>query len=373
MQILFNGTMYKYILIATVYLFCYSSLTGQTKSVPDYVLKKVVIDAGHGGKDPGAVGKIVYEKDVVLSIALKLGDLIKKNYKNVEVIYTRDKDIFIPLHKRSEIANKNKADLFISIHANAIENRPDVYGAETYTMGVNREKRNFEVAKKENAVITLEKDYTTTYQGYDPNSVESFIMFDLLSDNSQENSLRFASYVQDEMVEGNKRYDRGVKQDAFIVLILSSMPRVLVEVGYLTNKKEEKYLASKRGQKECANAIYKAFKKYKTDMERLSNFTTVERKPEAEAPDIYFKVQVATSQVDPRKDSVWYDRYPDFEYFKAGTSFKYTIKKERDYKKIVRIAKDVRTYFPGAFVVAVKEGKLIPVKQARKEMIGYDY
>ncbi len=346
---------------------------GQTKSVPDYVLKKVVIDAGHGGKDPGAVGSIVYEKDVVLSIALKLGELIKKNIKDVEVVYTRDKDIFIPLHKRSEIANKNKADLFISIHANAIENRPDVYGAETFTMGVNREKRNFEVAKKENAVITLEKDYTTTYQGYDPNSVESFIMFDLLSDNSQENSLRFASYVQDEMVEGNKRYDRGVKQDAFIVLILSSMPRVLVEVGYLTNKKEEKYLASKRGQKECANAIFKAFKRYKSDMERLSNFTTVERKTNSEVPDVYFKVQVATSQVDPRKDSVWYDRYPDFEYFKVGTTFKYTIKKERNYKKIVRIAKDVRTYFPGAFVIAVKDGELISVKQARKELIGYDY
>ncbi|TFH37589.1 MAG: N-acetylmuramoyl-L-alanine amidase, partial [Bacteroidia bacterium] len=203
----------------------------------------VVIDAGHGGKDPGTVGRKSREKDLTLALALKTGKYIEDKIPGVKVIYTRTTDTFVELYKRAEIANRAKADLFISIHINGL---PDsrVRGAETYAMGIHMDDGNLQVAMKENAVITLEEDYSTRYQGYDPNSSESFITFSLIQNLYLEQSLNFASYIQNQFREKIGLRDRGVKQAGFLVLWQTTMPSVLVEAGFSSNAEEEKILVS---------------------------------------------------------------------------------------------------------------------------------
>jgi len=338
----------------------------------DFELKTVVIDPGHGGKDPGTVGKLEYEKNVVLKISLLVGKLINQNYPNINVVYTRDKDKAVDLYERANIANKNKADLFISIHANAIIGRPDVNGTETYTMGLKKADRNLEVVQQENSVITLEDDYTTKYQGFDPNSTESMIMFDLMSDNSQDNSINFASLVETEFKTKLKRHSRGVKQGALVVLILSSMPRVLIEVGYMSNKKEEKYLISDKGQQEIANSIYRAFANYKTLIDGKTSFTkkqkTIKKEPTTSSTETYFKIQVLTSSLNPEVNKNWNTKENNFEAFKAGKYYKYTILKETDFSKICTELKKIKKRFPDAFIVGVKNGTIIPALKAKKEL-----
>lgn len=235
-------------------------------------LNIVVIDPGHGGEDPGASGIKTKEKDVVLNIGLDLGKLISENLKDVKVIFTRSTDTFIPLHERAELANRNKADLFISIHANANKNHA-IYGVETYAMGLYTNDRNLEVAEKENAVITFEKDYSVHYEGYDPNSAESFIIFSLVQNTYLEQSLNFAGIVQNNFEKSAERFNRGVKQAGFLVLWKTSMPSILVETGYISNREEEKFLSSDEGQKKIAKAIYYAFVDYKNQIEMKSSFT----------------------------------------------------------------------------------------------------
>jgi len=338
----------------------------------DFGLKTVVIDPGHGGKDPGTVGKLQYEKTVVLKISLLVGKLINKKYPNINVVYTRDKDKAVDLYERANIANKNKADLFISIHANAIIGRPDVSGTETYTMGLKKADRNLEVVQQENSVITLEDDYSTKYQGFDPNSTESMIMFDLMSDNSQDNSINFANLVETEFKTKLKRHSRGVKQGALVVLILSSMPRVLIEVGYMSNKKEEKYLISDKGQQELANSIYRAFVNYKTLIDGKTSFTKKTKTTQIESPtsssETYFKIQVLTSSLDPEVNKNWNTKENNFEAFKAGKYYKYTILKETDFSKICTELKKIKQKYPDAFIVGVKNGRIIPALNAKKEL-----
>ena len=236
----------------------------------------MVIDPGHGGKDPGALGKHVKEKDVVLAVGLKLGKYIEENFKDVQVIYTRKTDVFIPLHERADIANKNKADLFISIHANSLPGS-SATGTETFVMGEYKNSSNLEVAKKENAVITLEDDYSTRYEGFDPNSNDSYIIFSLLQKTYLYQSLEFAGFVQDQFRERVQRIDRGVKMAGFIVLWKTTMPSVLVETGFLTSSKEESFLGSDQGQDYIASAIFRAFKAYKQKIENNSHFEAVVR------------------------------------------------------------------------------------------------
>lgn len=227
-------------------------------------LRTVVIDAGHGGHDPGAIGKGgTREKNVVLAIALQLARNIKATHPEMRVILTRKTDVFVELHERSAIANRNKADLFISIHANALRRR-DYYGTETYTMGLHKSEQNLEVAKRENAVILQEKDYEKTYKGFDPNSPLAHIMLANFQTAFLASSLNFAAKVEKQFTNAD-RVSRGVKQAGFIVLWDTSMPSVLVETGYLSNASEEKFLRSDEGQETLAKAIFKAFEQYKDE------------------------------------------------------------------------------------------------------------
>ena len=229
----------------------------------------VVIDAGHGGKDPGTHGVTALEKHITLSIAKKVGNYIKQNVPGVKVVYTREDDRYIPLDERANIANKIKADLFISIHANALS-RPEVHGTETYVMGPHKADGNMEVAKRENAVILLDENHEERYEGFDPNSPESYILFSLTQSAYQESSVKLADLIESQFKERVGRRSLGVKQAGFWVLWRTSMPSVLVEVGYLTNKDEEKYLSGDNGQDLIASGIYRAFKEYKNQIESVN-------------------------------------------------------------------------------------------------------
>ncbi len=229
----------------------------------------VVIDAGHGGKDPGTHGAKTKEKDLNLSVALKTGKYINEYLKDVKVIYTRDDDTFPGLEERANVANRNKADIFISIHSNWAPDQR-VMGAETYVLGQTMDEANLRVAMKENSVITFEEDYQTKYEGYDPNSVESFIIFSLMQNTYLKQSTEFASLIQKQFKERVGRKDRGVRQAGFLVLWRTTMPSVLVELGYVSNSEEEKFLMSEQGQDYLASAIFRAFRDYKESIDSRS-------------------------------------------------------------------------------------------------------
>lgn len=234
-------------------------------------LTKVVIDAGHGGKDPGALSpdQRVKEKDITLDVALKLGKKIEYAYPEVEVIYTRSKDVYVPLNTRSEIANKNHADLFISIHCNSIKGKVPASGSETYVMGMHKNEENMAVCQAENSVILLEDDYTTTYQGYDPNQPDSFILFNLMQNAYFEQSVIMASMVQNSLMLGPINKDRGVKQGGLLVLWKTTMPSILVELGFLSNSYDRKILSDKNKRTAIAERLFVAFVEFKRQYDML--------------------------------------------------------------------------------------------------------
>lgn len=237
-------------------------LMAQKKAAPKAKPFTVVIDAGHGGQDPGAVGHIVQEKKLNLDVSLMLGRMIEEEYPDVKVLLTRKTDVFLTLQERANFVNKHGADLFICIHTNASESR-DAVGAETFVLGIDKMASNLSVAMRENAVMLLEDNYETTYQGFDPNSIDSYIMFELMQDQYIDRSLQFATLVQQQFSGELKRADRGVRQAGFWVLHKSACPSVLIEMGFISNQQEEIYLASKAGKEEIATAIYNAFVGYK--------------------------------------------------------------------------------------------------------------
>ena len=253
--------MRKFVSIFTVIiliLFFQNQLFAQRKNQ----IRKVVIDAGHGGHDSGAKGKNSLEKEIALSIALKTGRLIQKNCPGVEVIFTRESDVFVELYRRAQIANENKADLFISIHCNANPS-PFAYGTETYVMGLHKSEANLEVARNENASILLEDNYSKRYDGFNPNSSEAYIIFSLFQNAYLDKSLDFASRVEANFTANTKLPERGVKQAGFLVLYRTTMPGVLVETGFLSNSHEEAYLMSSAGQERISYSIYRAFDEYR--------------------------------------------------------------------------------------------------------------
>lgn len=239
----------------------------------------VVIDAGHGGKDPGALGKSKNEKDLNLGVALELGKLIEDKNKDINVVYTRKTDVFLPLQDRADIVNKNKADLFICIHTNSAEAK-SVAGAEVFTLGLHKAESNLDVAMRENSVMLLEEGYQTRYQGFNPNSVESYIMFEFMQDQYLDKSVNYASKAQKELGNTAGRTDRGVRQAGFWVLHKSSCPSVLVEMGFITNPAEYAFLASAEGQKKIALALYNALMDYKREIDKKSGQPQVEQSKE---------------------------------------------------------------------------------------------
>jgi N-acetylmuramoyl-L-alanine amidase len=251
------------ILSAIIVLSSFTSL-----EIKQYKLKTVVIDAGHGGKDPGCHGKSSKEAIIALKVALELGKLIKQNFPNVKIIYTRNTNKFVELHDRAGIANRNNANLFISIHCNSGPSH--VHGTETYTMGLHTSEDNLEVAKRENAVILEEKDYKKNYGGFDPHSPMAHILIANYQNAYIENSLRFAGKVESQFKKRLGRASRGVKQAGLLVLWKTAMPSALIEIGFLTNSPEEKYLNNQTNQKYIASGIFRAFKEYKNDLEAMN-------------------------------------------------------------------------------------------------------
>ncbi len=248
-------------------IFLLTSSTTQKKT--QFTVRTIVIDAGHGGKDPGTHGKFSKEKDVVLVVAKKLGKYINEHLPDVKVIYTRSKDEFIELEERAAMANRNEADVFISIHANAVS-KSSIYGTETYVMGLDKSEGNFAIAKRENSVILYEENAAEKYEGFDPNSPESEILLSLTQSAYIENSLYLASKVEEQFGKRAGRNSRGVRQAPFWVLWRTTMPSILVEIGYLTNPKEEIELNDESIQANIASGIFRAFRDYKNEIEALN-------------------------------------------------------------------------------------------------------
>lgn len=336
-------------------------------------IQTVVIDAGHGGKDAGAVGKKGKEKDITLAVAKKVGANIKKQYPDVKVYYTRTTDVFVELMERAKIANRNDADLFISIHCNSVANSPKTGGAETFIMGDHRNSANLAVAKRENASILYESNVEENYGGFDPNSTEAYIAFSFIQSEFKQRSLEFAELVQNELVGSAKRHDRGVQQAGFLVLYKTAMPSVLVELGFISNPTEEAYMMSADGQNTLAAAIAKAFSTYKTNFEKNSVDMRQEevaadretqetpKKPEKPVVDknkgIVYKVQFTTRSRAVDNPQSIYKNLKDVDYYEHNGMFKYTAgcfvtKAEAD-----AYLKEVTSKgYDGAFVVKFEDG-----------------
>jgi N-acetylmuramoyl-L-alanine amidase len=361
----------------------------------------VVLDAGHGGKDPGCVRGKAKEKTINLAVTLKVGEMIAKSQNDVNIIYTRKTDVFIPLDERANIANKNKADLFISIHVNAAK-RGNASGTETFTLGLANSEENLEVAKRENSVIMMEDDYLKTYEGFDPRSTESYIIFEFMQNKHLEQSIKLASEVQKSFTAIG-RGDRGVRQAGLLVLRRTSMPAVLVELGFLSNKDEERYMLSEDGQNELAKSIFEAFTNFRYDYERkkgeatpTTSTTTMPEKPilavdsfkelntadttlsrnvvapqPAEAPPvkkepqpvkttdkgvIVYKIQLFTSDRLLKPDDKRFKGYNEISYYMDKGLYKYTYGSTTDYNSVLKLQRKAAADFKGAFIVRFKDG-----------------
>lgn len=390
--------------VLTLWVACNLSVTAAEKKFV------VVIDAGHGGKDPGAVGRKAKEKNINLDVALELGRLIGEGCPDVDIRYTRKTDVFVSLQRRAAIANDAKADLFISIHTNALPKGRIARGTETYTLGMARADENLAVAKRENSVILVEDNYKERYAGFNPNSSESYIMFEFMQDKYMEQSVSLAKYIQGQFRSYARRIDKGVHQAGFLVLRATSMPSVLVELGYISTPDEEQYLSSKSGVRAMSRSIYNAFLAYKKENHNTSaSFTeadepnkadkesptaTTNHSPNSESatnePDsakkntpsatqpaqaatpknvtnlagqILFKVQFLSSSEKIPTGNSKLKGYKAVYYVEHGL-YKYTHGSTTDYDEIVRIKKQVGAKFKDAFVVAFRDGKKMNLQEA---------
>jgi N-acetylmuramoyl-L-alanine amidase len=405
---------YKIMNTKTVFLVCFLltffniALFGQAKDK----VAKVVIDAGHGGNDPGSLGKICKEKDINLKVALRFGELISTHFDDVTIVYTRKKDETVELYKRAEIANKSKADLFISIHCNAVENR-SVTGVETFVMGVEKSAESIAIAKKENAAILLEKDYKTNYD-FDPNSPEAYIVFSLYSSAYLNWSTLLASRVQNHLLNNTKMVDRTVKQARFFVLYKVAMPSILVELGFISNAEEEKYLIKEDTQELLAISLYNAFVEYKnllegtekpylsvpnvgkpkpkiepkevtktdslaqtvetdttnlnsvnTETTKIDTATTIATTPLVAEKNIRFRIQFFISKENLSVSNKKFASIPEVKKYNENKLWKYT---SGDYKTLDEAQnklKDVKRYFSDAFVIAFNNEQKISIAEAQ--------
>ena len=348
----------------------------------------VVIDAGHGGKDPGAVGRKAREKVINLNVALALGKLIENNCPDTRVVYTRQTDVFLSLDKRARIANKAKADLFISIHTNALPKGRIARGTETYTLGMHRANDKLEVAQRENAVILVEENYKERYAGFNPKSAESYIVFEFMQDKHMEQSVSLAKLIQSQFRSYAKRVDKGVHQAGFLVLRETSMPSVLVELGYISTPDEETYLNSKKGVEALSRSIYNAFVAYKdSQMRPKANIgksptvevtenqaqAEVEKKSikadghlEEEKNLLVFKLQILSTSSPLPAGSSRLKGVKAF-FYKENGLYKYTYGETTDYNEIMRLKRKMADKFKDAFVVAFKGTEKINIQEAVKE------
>lgn len=352
----------------------------------------LVIDAGHGGHDAGAIGAFSKEKNINLNVALAFGRYVEQNCPDVNVIYTRKTDVFVTLNGRAEIANKAKADLFISIHTNSLPNGRISRGMETYTLGMHRAADNLEVAKRENQVILQEKGYKETYQGFNPNSAESYIIFEFMQDNNMQKSVELAKYVQNNACSMAGRLNKGVKQAGFLVLRATSMPSCLIELGFISTPDEERFLNSADGIDRLARGIYNAFAQYKNNNSN-SRASIIMEKPQepqreenrveertevAEAPvnenvvnnniptlqpvqpsPIVYKVQVLVAERVLKQDDYRLKGRTDLDYYKDGGMVKYTIGSFESMSEANKCRNELNKIFPGCFVVKFRDGRRV--------------
>ena len=367
----------------------------------------VVLDAGHGGHDPGAMSANSKEKDINLSIVMDLGAIIEQKFKDVKVVYTRKTDKYLTLQERADVVNDHHADLFICIHTNASPSSA-AYGAETFTLGLAKTRANLDVAMRENSVILLEEDYRTKYKGFDPNSVDSYIMFEFMQDKYIDKSVEFSSIIQKQFVSYCQRTDRGVRQAGFWVLHRSACPSVLVEVGFISNPAEERYLTSDQGQREMATAVFNAFVDYKRTHDKKSGrqlssvskidqpakreehnqkqpsqpeeavqhrpeIDTLAKKNKNDTPVILpensvqtpvFKVQLFVTLKNIKAKSTELKGVANTDYFVEDGMNKYTVGNETDYAKIEKIRRGIASKFPKAFIIAFQGDKKISAREA---------
>lgn len=403
--------------ILALFAACFISVRGADRK---FVL---VIDAGHGGRDAGALGKYSKEKNINLNVALAFGKYVERNNPDVKVVYTRKTDVFVPLYERAEIANRNKADLFISIHTNALERGRIARGFETYTLGDGRSnatKTNLEVAKRENSVILLEENYEQHYVGYDPNSPESNIMFEFVQDRNLTKSIEFAKMLQKNVCRAASRPDKGVHQSNLAVLRLTSMPACLVELGFITTADEEALLNDRNRLDQMAVGIYNAFVEYKnknyngisvpyrTDSPMLPETPAQEPANTAETQDDVsarqqpepqtvaettpqqqeqqtaapqpepqpaasadgrpvFRIQILVSSLNLKDGDAHLKGLTGCERYEENGMQKYTYGASENYNEIYRLRKQILDKFPEAFIIAFKDGRKTDVNQAIKE------
>lgn len=360
-------------LFLLVVLFFNTSFTEENKRINNKI-KTIVIDPGHGGKDSGTMGTKrfkIYEKHVALAVSLKLGQYITERFPEIEVIYTRDKDIFLELNERTELANKSNADLFISVHCDGFTN-PQPSGASVFVMGMSKLKANMDVAMRENSAIYLEDNYQQKYDGFDPASAESYIVFSLMQNHYLNQSLEIAEEVEKEFSTRANRKSRGVKQAPFYVISRTNMPSILIECGFLTNPKEEEFLHSKRGQDYIASAIFRAFKTYKENFEKDEPVRLVlkEEKEEekisskkAVIDQVIFKVQIGTYLKSMLQAKLFKEIIAEENYLNG--TFQYYVGNEIDKRKADLLKYNMlKLGFKGAFVVAFYKDKRISIKEA---------
>lgn len=323
----------------------------------------IVLDAGHGGKDPGNLGNGYKEKDIALKVTLKVGEILSGE-KDIKVIYTRKTDVYPNLWKRGEIANKAKADLFVSIHCDSYKPRPEAHGAGTFVLGLRGNKKNFEIAKRENAYIVSEENYKERYEGFDPNSSESVIGLSLLQEENLDKSLQVASIIQSDFTQKAKRKDRKVKQDNFQVLRETVMPSVLIELGFLTNKKEGAFLNSKKGQIKMATSIAQSIKEYINQL-KLNTVVTDVLVEDADISDVEFKIQIASGKNKIVTKSYNFKGLQNVERIKIGTFYKYYYGNTPDYQQVKKsLSKAKQKGYKDAFIIALKNGVKISVQDA---------
>ncbi len=347
---------------------------------------KIVLDAGHGGQDAGASYYGVKEKDIALSVALKVGEIFR-NHPDIEVVFTRKTDVFVELHERARIANKSKANLFLSIHCNGAESK-SAHGTETWVLGLSKNASNLEVVKKENAVITYENDYKIKYQGYDPRSLESTIGIPLLQEEFIDQSISLASKIQKKYTNELKLFNRGVKQGPFLVLNQTAMPSVLTELGFMSNREDNDYMNSEKGQRELAEAISEAVMFYKKEYYGVGNLSSskvkIEEKPIEVAQDVsdkkveektskstqngvVFKVQIKASDKKINTNSSDFNGLQPIDFFQESGWYKYTFGEAANLNEAKDLqSKAKKAGFSDCFIVAFYQGKKITLTEAQK-------